>query len=93
MVEVTGLPVQLPAAVYWRLLKKRRGGGALDRMPRTHPFMSYALRPFFLLNGLVAIAVISSWFMKMHGTGLGNRTRFYQYLKARIKETRIVLEI
>lgn len=90
MVEVTGLPVQLPAAVYWRLLKKRRGGGALDRMPRTYPFMSYALRPFFLLNGLVAI---SSWFMKMHGTGLGNRTRFYQYLKARIKETRIVLEI
>jgi len=39
-------------------------------MPKTHPFMSYAFRPFFLLNGLFAIAVISVWLMALHGIGL-----------------------
>ena len=38
-------------------------------MPRTHAFMSYAFRPFFLLNGLFAIVVISFWVMALHGTG------------------------
>jgi len=33
--------------------------------------MSYAFRPFFLLNGLFAIAVISIWLLKLHGTELG----------------------
>lgn len=32
--------------------------------------MSYAFRPFFLLNGLFAIAVISVWLMALHGTRL-----------------------
>ncbi len=32
--------------------------------------MSYAFRPFFLLNSLFAVAVISVWLMAMHGTGL-----------------------
>jgi uncharacterized protein involved in response to NO len=41
-------------------------------MPKTHPFMSYAFRPFFLLNGLFAIAVISVWLMALHGTGLAS---------------------
>ncbi len=39
-------------------------------MPKTRPFMSYAFRPFFLLNGLFAIAVISVWLMALHGIGL-----------------------
>jgi uncharacterized protein involved in response to NO len=39
-------------------------------MPKTHPFMSYAFRPFFLLNGLFAIATISVWLMALHGIGL-----------------------
>jgi uncharacterized protein involved in response to NO len=39
-------------------------------MSKTHPFMSYAFRPFFLLNSLFAVAVISVWLMAMHGTGL-----------------------
>ena len=41
-------------------------------MPKTHPFMSYAFRPFFLLNGLFAIAVISVWLMALHGSGLAS---------------------
>ncbi len=32
-------------------------------------FMSYAFRPFFLLNGLFAIVVISVWLMALHATG------------------------
>jgi uncharacterized protein involved in response to NO len=39
-------------------------------MSKTHPFMSYAFRPFFLLNGLFAIAVILVWLMALHGIGL-----------------------
>ena len=38
-------------------------------MLKTHAFMSYAFRPFFLLNGLFAIVVISVWLMALHGTG------------------------
>ena len=38
-------------------------------MPKTHPFMSYAFRPFFLLNGFFAVVVISIWLMALHGTG------------------------
>ena len=37
-------------------------------MSKTHPFMSYAFRPFFLLNGLFAIVVISVWLMALHGS-------------------------
>ncbi len=40
----------------------------IDGMPKTRSFMSYAFRPFFLLNGLFAIVVISSWLMALHGT-------------------------
>jgi uncharacterized protein involved in response to NO len=39
-------------------------------MPKTHPFMSYAFRPFFLLNGLFAIVVITIWLMALHGSRL-----------------------
>jgi len=38
-------------------------------MPMTHTFMSYAFRPFFLLNGLFSIIVMSIWLMALHGTG------------------------
>jgi len=38
-------------------------------MLKTHAFMSYAFRPFFLLNGLFAIVVISVWLMALHATG------------------------
>jgi len=41
-------------------------------MPNTHPFMSYAFRPFFLLNGLFAIAVVIAWLMALHGSGLAS---------------------
>ena len=34
--------------------------------------MSYAFRPFFLLNGLFAIAVIAIWVMALHGSGLAS---------------------
>ena len=33
------------------------------------PFWSYAFRPFFLLNGLFAMVVISLWIMALHGAG------------------------
>jgi uncharacterized protein involved in response to NO len=32
--------------------------------------MSYAFRPFFLLKGLFAIAVISIWMLALHGSGI-----------------------
>ena len=32
-------------------------------------FLSYAFRPFFLFNGLFAIAVISVWITALHGAG------------------------
>jgi len=38
-------------------------------MSKFHPFLSYAFRPFFLLNGLFAIVVIAIWLMTLHGTG------------------------
>ncbi len=38
-------------------------------MTKTHAFMSYAFRPFFLLNGLFAVAAIAIWLMALHGTG------------------------
>jgi uncharacterized protein involved in response to NO len=34
--------------------------------------MSYAFRPFFLLNGLFAIVVISVWLMALHGSGFAS---------------------
>jgi uncharacterized protein involved in response to NO len=51
-------------------------------MPNTHPFMSYAFRPFFLLNGLFAIAVISVWLMALHGTRLASLPAAMQYWHA-----------
>jgi len=39
-------------------------------MSKTHPFMSYAFRPFFLLNSLFAIIVVSLWVMALHGSKL-----------------------
>ncbi len=38
-------------------------------MTKPHPFMSYAFRPFFLLNGLFAIATVTVWVMALHGSG------------------------
>ena len=38
-------------------------------MPKIHPFMSDAFRPFFLLNGLFTIVVMSTWLMALHGAG------------------------
>lgn len=37
-------------------------------MSNSHPFLSYAFRPFFLLNGLFAIVAISIWMMALHGS-------------------------
>lgn len=39
-------------------------------MAKTYPFMSYAFRPFFLLNSLFAIIVVSLWVMALHGSKL-----------------------
>lgn len=39
-------------------------------MSNTHPFMSYAFRPFFLLNSLFAIVVVALWVITLHGTKL-----------------------
>ena len=35
----------------------------------TRPFLSYAFRPFFLLNGLFAILVITFWVLALRGLG------------------------
>ncbi|MDJ0927207.1 MAG: NnrS family protein [Gammaproteobacteria bacterium] len=35
----------------------------------THPFLSYAFRPFFLLNGVFAMLVIALWVFGLHGLG------------------------
>jgi len=37
----------------------------------TGPFLSYAFRPFFLLNGMFAIAAVGAWLAAMHGIGTG----------------------
>ncbi|MGI9223223.1 MAG: NnrS family protein [Woeseiaceae bacterium] len=39
-------------------------------MSKTHPFMSYAFRPFFLLNSLFAIVVVAFWVMALHASEL-----------------------
>jgi len=36
---------------------------------KTSTFLNYAFRPFFLLNGLFAMAVILFWVMALHGLG------------------------
>lgn len=36
-------------------------------MLRGHAFMSYAFRPFFLLNGLIAVAVMLTWVLLLRG--------------------------
>ena len=38
--------------------------------PKTPVLLSYAFRPFFLLNGVFAILVIFAWVMTLHGSGL-----------------------
>lgn len=37
--------------------------------PPRNTFLSYAFRPFFLLNGWFAILVIAVWIFALHGTG------------------------
>lgn len=39
-------------------------------MSKPHPLLSYAFRPFFLLNGLFAIVAIALWLMALHGSTL-----------------------
>jgi len=41
-------------------------------MPKTQPFLSYAFRPFFLLNGIFAIVFMSVWLLALHGRGLAS---------------------
>lgn len=36
---------------------------------QARPFWSYAFRPFFLLSGLFAVAVVGVWVMTLHGDG------------------------
>jgi len=36
---------------------------------RIHPFLSYAFRPFFLLEALFAFAIVIVWVMVLHGYG------------------------
>lgn len=38
-------------------------------MHKPHPFLSYAFRPFFLLNSLFAIVVATIWMLALHGSG------------------------
>lgn len=43
--------------------------------PQTTPvLLSYAFRPFFLLNGFFAVIIISLWVMTLHGSGLPGAT-------------------
>ena len=37
---------------------------------KTPVFLSYAFRPFFLLNGLFAVLVVLAWLLALHGMGL-----------------------
>lgn len=39
--------------------------------------LSYAFRPFFLLNGIFAALIIFLWVMSLHGSGLPNATTFW----------------
>jgi len=41
--------------------------------------MSYAFRPFFLLNGIFAIVVMSVWLLALHGTGFASLTAAMPY--------------
>jgi uncharacterized protein involved in response to NO len=38
--------------------------------PKVPVLLSYAFRPFFLLNGLFAILIVFTWVMTLHGSGL-----------------------
>ncbi len=42
----------------------------MDTKSKTPVLLSYAFRPFFLLNGLFAILVVIAWVMTLHGAGL-----------------------
>jgi len=37
---------------------------------KTPTLLSYAFRPFFLLNGVFAILIVLAWLMTLHGSGL-----------------------
>ena len=37
---------------------------------KTPVLLSYAFRPFFLMNGVFAILIICAWVMTLHGFGL-----------------------
>jgi len=37
---------------------------------KTPTLLSYAFRPFFLLNGVFAILIVLAWVMTLHGSGL-----------------------
>jgi len=41
---------------------------------KTPAFLSYAFRPFFLLNGIFSILVVFAWVMTLHGSGLPSVT-------------------
>lgn len=41
----------------------------MGNSPSTAPFWSYAFRPFFLLNGLFAAAIMALWVMALRGAG------------------------
>ena len=51
----------------------------LKIMPKPHPFLSYAFRPFFLLNGIFAIIVMSVWLLALHGSGLASLAAIMPY--------------
>lgn len=36
---------------------------------RTHPFLSYAFRPFFLFNAMFTIAIVILWVVVLGGYG------------------------
>jgi uncharacterized protein involved in response to NO len=48
-------------------------------MSGTHPFFSYAFRPFFLLNSFFAIVIVALWVLALHGSRLAPVTAGIPY--------------
>lgn len=48
-----------------------------DNRSKTPVLLSYAFRPFFLLNGLFAVLAVLAWTLTLHGAGLVSLTPYW----------------
>lgn len=70
---ITSFAFTVPVAEYLMLGSKRKEAGLLNDKSASaagpSPLLSYAFRPFFLLNGLFAIAIVGLWLLALRGAG------------------------